>query len=83
MAPSNRDPVRVGILQGYVLDVYSARKLGLRSTGNTGGVHNLTIQPGDQDLAGLLRQMGAGLSAGWWRSPTTWTATETSAPARF
>jgi PmbA protein len=58
VAPANRDIVRDGILQGYVLDVYSARKLGLRSTGNAGGVHNLTIQPGDQDLAGLLRQMG-------------------------
>jgi PmbA protein len=61
VAPANRDLVRDGILQGYVLDVYSARKLGLRSTGNAGGVHNLTIQPGDQDLAGLLRQMGTGL----------------------
>ena len=61
VAPANRDIVRDGILQGYVLDVYSARKLGLRSTGNAGGVHNLTIQPGDQDLAGLLKQMGTGL----------------------
>jgi PmbA protein len=61
VAPANRDVVRDGILQGYVLDVYSARKLGLRSTGNAGGVHNLTIEPGDQDLAGLLRQMGTGL----------------------
>lgn len=61
VAPINRDLVREGILQGYVLDVYSARKLGLRSTGNAGGVHNLTIEPGDKDLAGLLRQMHTGL----------------------
>ena len=60
VAPANRDLVRDGILQGYVLDVYSARKLGLRSTGNAGGVHNLTIQPGDKDLAGLLKQMNTG-----------------------
>ena len=61
VSPANRDLVRDGILQGYVLDVYSARKLGLRSTGNAGGVHNLTIEPGDKDLSGLLRQMGTGL----------------------
>jgi PmbA protein len=61
VAPSSRDIVRDGILQGYVLDVYSARKLGMRSTGNAGGVHNLTLEPGDRDLAGLLRQMGTGL----------------------
>jgi len=61
VAPANRDIVRDGILQGYVLDTYAARKLGMRSTGNAGGVHNLTIQPGDQDLAGLVRQMHTGL----------------------
>jgi PmbA protein len=61
VAPSNRDLVRDGVLQGYVLDVYSARKLGMKSTGNAGGVHNLTIETGPDDLAGLLRRMGTGL----------------------
>jgi PmbA protein len=61
VAPAARDIVRAGILQGYVLDAYSARKLGMQSTGNAGGVHNLTIEPGPDDLAGLLRKMGTGL----------------------
>jgi len=61
VAPRTRDLVREGILQGYVLDVYSARKLGLQSTGNAGGVHNLTIDPGPEDLAGLVRRMHTGL----------------------
>ncbi|MGH8261487.1 MAG: metallopeptidase TldD-related protein, partial [Steroidobacteraceae bacterium] len=38
-----RDLVRDGVLQGYVLDSYSARKLGLKTTGNAGGVHNLLV----------------------------------------
>jgi len=42
VAPANRDLVCDDILQGYVLDVYSARKLGMGSTGNAGGVHYLT-----------------------------------------
>ena len=61
VAPSNRDLVRDGVLQGYVLDVYSARKLGMASTGNAGGVHNLTLEPGRDDLPALLRRMGTGL----------------------
>jgi PmbA protein len=61
VAPSNRDLVRDGVLQGYVLDVYGARKLGMKSTGNAGGVHNLTLDSGNEDLAGLLRQMDRGL----------------------
>ncbi len=53
--------VRDGVLETYLLDSYAARKLGLQTTANAGGVHNLTIESGDQDLAGLMRQMGRGL----------------------
>jgi len=61
VAPRERDLVNHGILEGYVLDVYAARKLGLKSTGNAGGVHNLMIDPGPDGLAALLRQMHTGL----------------------
>jgi PmbA protein len=61
VAPRERDLVRGGILEGYVLDVYAARKLGLKSTGNAGGVHNLMIDPGPDGLTALLRQMHTGL----------------------
>jgi PmbA protein len=44
-----------------MLDSYSARKLGLQTTGNAGGVHNLTIAPGGLDLSQLLKQMDTGL----------------------
>lgn len=50
-----------GILQSYVLDVYSARKLGLTTTANGGGVHNLFISTGDKNLPALLKTMGTGL----------------------
>jgi PmbA protein len=56
-----RDIVKDGILQGYVLNSYAACKLGMQTTGNAGGVHNLTIDPGDKDLAGLLSSMDTGL----------------------
>ncbi|HEY4732349.1 MAG TPA: metallopeptidase TldD-related protein, partial [Gammaproteobacteria bacterium] len=45
----------------YVLDSYSARKLGMETTGNSGGVHNLLIDTGEADLAAILRQMNKGL----------------------
>ena len=61
VATRDREVVRDGILEGYFLSVYSGRKLGLPSTGNAGGSHNLILRPGDQDLEGLLRQMGRGL----------------------
>ena len=61
IATKTRDLVSGGILQSYVLGTYSARKLGLQSTGNAGGVRNLTITPGALDFAGLLQQMDTGL----------------------
>ncbi len=61
VATQARDLIRDGILQGYVLDSYSARKLKLPTTGNAGGVHNLTIDPGKDDLAALLKRMNTGL----------------------
>ena len=61
MATRNRSLVTDGVLQGYVLSAYSARKLGLQPTGNAGGVHNLIIKTGDDNLAGLLRRMDKGL----------------------
>lgn len=57
----DRHFVRGGILESYVLDSYSARKLGMKTTGNAGGVRNLTLTSGQQDLAGLLRTMHTGL----------------------
>ncbi len=50
-----------GVLQSYSLGVYSARKLGLQTTGNAGGVHNLFINTGKKDLPALLKTMGTGL----------------------
>lgn len=50
-----------GMLRQYALSVYSARKLGMKTTGNAGGIHNLVINPGQQDLTGLLKTMGKGL----------------------
>lgn len=56
-----RELVHNGVLQGYVLSSYSARKLGLETTGNAGGVHNLIVTPGSYDFDGLLKLMDTGL----------------------
>lgn len=61
VATTDRELVVDGVLQGYVLGSYSARRLGLQSTGNAGGVFNLLVQPGSLGLAELLREMGTGL----------------------
>jgi PmbA protein len=55
-----RDVVANGVLRGYFLGSYSARKLGMQSTANAGGAHNLVV-PGTEDLAALMRRMGRGL----------------------
>ncbi len=61
VATVSRRLVENGVLQGYVLSSYSARKLGMKTTGNAGGNHNLVITPGAHDFSGLLREMGTGL----------------------
>ncbi len=61
VATRDRDVVKDGVLQGYFLGSYSARKLGLKSTGNAGGNHNLIVPPTGEDFAGLLKKMDTGL----------------------
>ncbi|MDD5241361.1 MAG: metalloprotease PmbA [Sulfuricella sp.] len=61
VATHARDLVKDGVLQGYFLGSYSARKLGMVTTGNAGGNHNLVIESTGQDFAGLLKMMGTGL----------------------
>lgn len=61
VATQRRAIVEAGRLQGYFLGSYTARKLGLQTTGNAGGSHNLIVQPGKLDFGGLLKKMGRGL----------------------
>lgn len=61
VATKARDIVSEGVLRSYVLSTYSARKLGLHSTGNAGGVRNLTIDTGALDFQGMLKQLDTGL----------------------
>ena len=61
VATSPRDVVRDGVVRGYFLGSYSARKLGLATTANAGGSHNLVVAHGEDDLEALLRRMGRGL----------------------
>jgi PmbA protein len=50
-----------GVLQRYVLGSYSARRLGLRTTANAGGVHNLQVAANAGDQQAMLAGMGRGL----------------------
>jgi PmbA protein len=62
-ATHDRELVRAGVLEGYVLGSYSARRLGLKSTGNAGGIHNLIVSTSAGALAAheLLARLGEGL----------------------
>jgi PmbA protein len=62
-ATKDRDLVRDGVLEGYVLGSYSARRLGLKTTGNAGGIHNLIVAtPGRAlDAQSFLQRLHTGL----------------------
>ena len=62
VATADRNVVENGVVQGYFLGSYSARKLGMRTTGNAGGAHNLIMQNGAAiSFDAMLKQMGSGL----------------------
>jgi PmbA protein len=61
VATRDRDVIKDGILTDYVLDSYSARRLGLETTGNAGGVNNLIVKAGPLSARELMQQMGTGL----------------------
>lgn len=61
VATKERALIDQGVLTGYVLSSYSGRRLGLPTTGNAGGVHNLQVDSGDGDMSALIQQMGKGL----------------------
>ncbi|MDH4314991.1 MAG: metallopeptidase TldD-related protein, partial [Gammaproteobacteria bacterium] len=61
VATCDRELVTDGVLQGYVLGSYSARRLGLESTGNAGGAHNLVVPGNTDNRESIIRAMGTGL----------------------
>mgnify|MGYP001172828727 FL=1 len=61
VATHDREVIVDGSLQGYFLSAYTARKLGMQTTGNAGGCHNLVVHPGKRNLSGLLKKMGRGV----------------------
>ena len=61
VATSSRPVVEGGVLKGWFLSSYSARKLRTTTTGNAGGNHNLLVNSGELDFEGLVKRMGRGL----------------------
>ena len=53
--------IESGVLTSYLLTGYSARKLGMNTTGHAGGIHNWLVQASDPDLSALMKKMGKGL----------------------
>jgi PmbA protein len=60
VATRERRIIEAGVLQGYVLSSYSARRLGLETTANSGGVRNVLLEPGGDGCSDLLQQMQDG-----------------------
>ncbi|MCC7115252.1 MAG: metalloprotease PmbA [Burkholderiales bacterium] len=60
VATSRRVVVDGGVVNGYFLGSYAARKLGMSTTGNAGGSHNLVVSHGEDDLPALMKRMGRG-----------------------
>ena len=61
VATRERPIVRNGVVDGYFLGSYAARKLGMKSTGSAGGHHNLIVKSDGPDFEGMLRKMNRGL----------------------
>lgn len=64
VATRDRTVIADGVVQGYFLSTYTARKLGMQTTGNAGGSHNLLVAPSPDapaDFAGMLKAFGTGL----------------------
>ena len=61
VATQRRTVVDGGVVRGWFLSTYSGRKLGMPTTGNAGGNHNLLVSPGELDFAGLVKKMDRGL----------------------
>ena len=62
VATRDRELIADGVLTGYILSSYSARKLGLKTTGNAGGAHNLVVAPNTSGgLEAMLARLGSGL----------------------
>lgn len=61
VATRDRNIIEAGVLTGYVLSTYSARRLGLETTANSGGVRNVTLEPGGSNPANPLAGIERGL----------------------
>lgn len=60
----SRQLIEAGRLTGYVLSAYSARRLGMATTGNAGGIHNLIVEPNAGDLSSMIRDIKQGFVVG-------------------